>query len=410
MLLTLLLGTGSTPAQNYVLNAEAGSFSLTGQAATLQTGRNLNAESGAFTVTGQAATLARQRQLDAQPTSFSYTGQPATLTRTFAINAASGTFSITGQNATLLENENVAAEFGAFIITGQQAQFYRGLSLNAQAGSFTVTGQAAELIVSTPNRILSADPGTYTLTGVAATLARARNFNAEGTSFTLTGAPATLGVQRNVNASVGSFNVLGQPATLSVSRVLKADAANTADGYAATGYVDDGYAFQPGYQIGTPYVDDGYVDFGYTGYTGATLLVAKGVVAQAGSFTITGMPAEMTIDRIYVINDADMLRLTEIWARLEMDIRYPVTITDSSVSFGTVTQSVSPTGSARIGDSLLLPDESIQPTQIIQEIWQRLGLDPVNPLVQDDPVTSITAGAVNLSVTSNNGTLTVVRQ
>jgi hypothetical protein len=98
-------------------------------------------------------------------------------------------------------------------------------------------------------------------------------------------------------------------------------------------------------------------------------------------------------------------KLTEIWARLELDPGRPVVITASTLTFGQVSQAISKDGAERTGPVALSAEN---PTTMIDEIWKRLGLDPANPLVQSDAV--IQAGAIVLTVDETSGTITVTRQ
>jgi hypothetical protein len=88
----------------------------------------LDCQPGSFTITGTAATLARGLFLDCQPATFAITGTAATLARGLFINAASGSFTLTGVDATLA----------------------RGLFINAATGSFTITGVDVDWIYHTP--------------------------------------------------------------------------------------------------------------------------------------------------------------------------------------------------------------------------------------------------------------------
>lgn len=125
-------------AGSYTLTADAGSFTLSGQDATLSKSRILTADAGAFTLTGQDATLARNRFLTADAGSFTLTGQDATLTY-----AAAGSYTL-------------VADAGSFTLSGQDATLLKTRILTADAGSFTLSGQSATLtwsgepIVSTP--------------------------------------------------------------------------------------------------------------------------------------------------------------------------------------------------------------------------------------------------------------------
>ena len=95
-----------------------------------------------------------------------------------------------------------------------------------------------------------------------------------------------------------------------------------------------------------------------------------------------------------------------MWGRLELDPARPVTITPSSLSFGTITQTLSDGGSSRSGANL--PVISTDANGLIQEIWQRLGLDETNPLVQTVGV--ISTGSIVLNETLVGTTSVVTRQ
>ena len=65
----------------YSMTADAGSFTLTGQAVDLDKAVKLSAASGSFSLSGQAATLRHGRTLTADSGSFALTGQDVTLNK-----------------------------------------------------------------------------------------------------------------------------------------------------------------------------------------------------------------------------------------------------------------------------------------------------------------------------------------
>ena len=67
-------------AVNYTLTCSAGSYTYTGQAATLNRGIALQCSAGAYSYTGQAATLNRGIKLTCSAGAYVYTGKAATLT------------------------------------------------------------------------------------------------------------------------------------------------------------------------------------------------------------------------------------------------------------------------------------------------------------------------------------------
>jgi Ca2+-binding RTX toxin-like protein len=88
--------------------------------------------------------------ITAQAGTYSVTGQSATLLRSKLIVASNGSYAVTGQSATLLRSRLITASNGAYAINGQSVTItYGGGAVNyllvAQAGSYAVTGSAASI-------------------------------------------------------------------------------------------------------------------------------------------------------------------------------------------------------------------------------------------------------------------------
>lgn len=187
-------------------------------------GATLTADAGSFTLSGQAATLQFDQTLVAAAGSFTLTGQAATLRRGISMSAASGSFTLSGQAATTRQGYVLTAAAGSFALTGSDAA--RDLSMSAAAGSFTLTGQDATLTPSGGMPVLTAEAGAFTLSGQAATLRAGRVLAFAAGSFTLTGQPATLLTAHRIAADAGAFSLTGQNATLTpdVAAILTAEA------------------------------------------------------------------------------------------------------------------------------------------------------------------------------------------
>lgn len=127
----------------YVLTAETGSYTLSGQDADLLFNRLLTADVGAYTVAGQDANLIRG----------------------YTLVAETGGYVYTGQDAALLFNRVLTADPGAYTLVGYDANLTRGFTLVAEAGSYTISGQDASFLY---NRVLNAEIGAYNYTGYAA--------------------------------------------------------------------------------------------------------------------------------------------------------------------------------------------------------------------------------------------------
>ncbi len=128
----------------YTLSASAGSFALTGQAATINVSHTLTMSAGAFTLTGKADAVS--------------VGRPLT--------ASAGAFALTGRADATSWARNLALGVGTFTVTGEAATFGTGKGLAGSAGSFTVTGAA---LSASAGRFLAAGVGSFLVTGAQAT-------------------------------------------------------------------------------------------------------------------------------------------------------------------------------------------------------------------------------------------------
>ncbi len=95
----------ASTTSNYSLTCDAGSYSLTGQSATLSRAVALACNAGSYTFTGRDATLNKAVKLTCNAGSYTFTGFAATLTKTgvthYSLTCDRGIYSLTGQSATL---------------------------------------------------------------------------------------------------------------------------------------------------------------------------------------------------------------------------------------------------------------------------------------------------------------------
>lgn len=160
------------------LNAETGTFSLTGNAATLSATRVLNSAFGSYAISGSPATLQAVRLLNSSSGAYSVTGVAATLTYTPAsrvLDAASASYSLTGAAASLAVSRNLNLQSGSYSLTGSAATLARTLTLLASPASFVVAGSGCSLLVTRNVNLVN---GTYTISGAAATVGRQITLNA----------------------------------------------------------------------------------------------------------------------------------------------------------------------------------------------------------------------------------------
>lgn len=174
----------------------------------------LTASAGSFTLTGSAATLARRKVLVAAAGTFSLTGAAATLARRKVLIAAAGSFTLTGASVVLAAQRNISASSGSFSLTGSAATLRRGLVLQAQAGVFSLTGAAADLAVLSG---LTASSGSFVISGAAASLVvRRLPMVAAAGSFVMTGSSATFVARRVLTCDAGAYSFTGMDAVLAV--------------------------------------------------------------------------------------------------------------------------------------------------------------------------------------------------
>jgi len=111
------------------------------------------------------------------------------------------------------------------------------------------------------------------------------------------------------------------------------------------------------------------------------------------------------IDADVVLTQAEVDMLTDIWQRFGLDPLAPLTETETAASFGGIVLSKSGTNtitSTRSGDSAAGVASSM-----ILDVWQRLGLDPDNPMTASE--TQISVGTLSQARAVSGATVTVTR-
>ena len=194
----------------------------------------------------------------------------------------------------------------------------------------------------------SASPSGYTLT-------------ASSGSYTYTGQSVTIARNRNLTASYGTYTYTGQTATITHSAVANYQLTASAGSYTYTGQSAD-------------------------------LVKGRVLTASYGTYSIAGQSVEINYAGNLIITTDTAKRLVEIWQRLGLDATAPLSETNLSAAFGNIT--LTKTGTTSVTSTRTGPTSSVvDPTTVINDLWQRLGLDPANPMTTSD--TLITAGSVN---------------
>jgi hypothetical protein len=135
-------------AAAYEIDAQPGSFAVTGSAAGLVAARVVAATAGSYALTGSDAGLVYGviYLLDAQPASFTVNGVAAGLVAARVLSATPATFAVTGSQAGLVADRVLSGDPGSYTVTGSQAGLVASRVLSGDPGSYVVTGALAGLI------------------------------------------------------------------------------------------------------------------------------------------------------------------------------------------------------------------------------------------------------------------------
>ena len=282
------VGAGGSPSARNAASVDSGTWDL-----AYTVGYTVVANNGSYTATGQTATLLHSSVLTADSGTYAVTGQTASLLQGFLLTADSGTYALTGQTATVdyvpISGYTVTADSGTYTVTGQTATILREVKLSADAGSYAVTGEAVTFSYGVPPRMawllqedgfaILQEDGSYLITEPIEYIVEA----AYGT-YSLTGQTATLTQGFLITADSGTYALTGQVATVEKDSILTADAGS----YAVTGQAAEilrGYALA---------ADSGsYAVTGQAATVAWTPVGAYALTADAGSYVLTGQTASL---------------------------------------------------------------------------------------------------------------------
>jgi hypothetical protein len=257
-------GTNATFDRTYVLDADTGSYTVSGTDAALSKGLTVGADAGSYAVSGTDAGLEHDKQVTADAGSYSVSGTDAGLYYGFVVSADAGSYSVSGTDATFDRSYAIDADAGSYSVSGTDADPLHGWVLSADAGSYAVSGTDADLFITPAGAIqLDADAGSYAVTGFDVTFDRTYVLDTDAGSYAVTGQDATFNRTHQLIADSGAYAVTGSDADLIhlQANTLDADAGS----YAVSG-------------------DD--VD----------LLLDRLIIAGDGSYVITGDDADLVYD------------------------------------------------------------------------------------------------------------------
>jgi hypothetical protein len=135
---------------NYTLAGSAGTYSISGQTATVALARPLSGSAGSYTITGQNAAVVVARKLSGLAGTYTIAGQTAVVAVARKLSGSAGSYSINGQNATVLRAVNLSGNAGVYTYAGQPANAVYtpgagavAYTLDGLAGNYAITGQDA---------------------------------------------------------------------------------------------------------------------------------------------------------------------------------------------------------------------------------------------------------------------------
>lgn len=137
---------GSSQYGVVFVTGDAGSYTLTGGAATFKYDYNLTAQTGSYALTGQDAQPAVSHLLNGDATSYALTGGSTTLIHNDVVYAGYWQFTWTGNEAGLITDRVLTSESGAYSITGGDAALTKDYVFGCDAGSFAWVGNDASFV------------------------------------------------------------------------------------------------------------------------------------------------------------------------------------------------------------------------------------------------------------------------
>lgn len=187
---------------NYSLACDSGSYSVTGTAASLVSGKKVTADSGSYSITGTDVAFTKGYNFTADSGSYSVQGTDTAFLVNYAATADSGSYSVTGTDAALNVNYTLAADSGSYTVNGTDIALFTGYSVTAESGSYAVTGTDATGLV---NYVIPAESGSYSVTGtdVVLTYTQGSTYSlaAESGSYSVTGTDVSLSYTQQIDVA-----------------------------------------------------------------------------------------------------------------------------------------------------------------------------------------------------------------
>jgi len=197
------------------LSLDAGSYSVTGYAASIAITIAVALGSGSYAVAGHDLSVSFSRAVSLDSGSYSLTGYTADFSLGNALNLDAGSYSISGNDVVINTSIAYGIDAGSYSVTGNDLEISLAQQVLLDAGTYSATGH--DVSVSSDEAI-NLDAGSYALTGNDLTLNTAIQYNLDAGSYALTGNDLTVGIAAgNINLASGSYSLFGYPAKIKLS-------------------------------------------------------------------------------------------------------------------------------------------------------------------------------------------------
>jgi hypothetical protein len=192
-----LSGTAATLLKSSVSQSDSGGYSLSGSDVGFSVSKKLIADSGLYSISGASVSLVKSSVLVSDSGGYSLTGQDVTLTynqsTVYTLDADSGAYRLSGNNAVLAYNQSLRAECSLVDRTGKAlpnltAIDWAWFDSNTPAsfiaptdqGSTESTDGTGQIVVKIPNTTLTAGQiGTLVLRNQAGDIMGAYNLEVQ---------------------------------------------------------------------------------------------------------------------------------------------------------------------------------------------------------------------------------------
>ena len=212
------------------VNMDAGSYSQTGQTATVTLNTVVDPTVGSYSFSGLDNTVIVSTPINMDAGSFAFSGLDSVVSQALTVNMDAGSFVLIGLSVVVSKDTAVSADVGNYAFAGEDSSVL--LSVSPGAGGYTLTGYDATVSTVGVTPIIM-DAGSYVVSGLSATITTSIVYDMDTGSFLLSGHDLTVSTGLDITMDTGSFALTGHASALSINRAIVTDVGS----YVFAGYV-----------------------------------------------------------------------------------------------------------------------------------------------------------------------------